>query len=149
MSTPNKGMTASEIRSRVKKSGSYINLKPNQIVAIVLQLSPGEQKECFNDAKKLLPLDKVSTAGIVAIHGLNKDKPISKIPVAERRKLIRNAIGKNAELTKFLNENNLTEQAGLLQEKELPGDFKPSGIWKLIDGLLDELDLSNPDNKDK
>ena len=148
MSQP-KGMTSSEINSRVKKSCSYINLKPNQIVHIVSQLSLDQQKKCFSKAKKVEPLDKVETAGIIALHGIAPaNTPISKMKLADRRKLIKAAWGKNKELTSFLAENNLEERAKLLELKELPGDFSPRSFWELLDGIVKDLDLSNPDDKD-
>ena len=143
-----KGMSDAEIASRVKKSGSYINLKPPQVVHIVKQLKPAWQTRCFNGSKTVSPLDKVETAGLIAIHGLNKDNSsISKMPVDARRKLIKDAMAKNDELNKFLTDNNLFDRASILVDKNMPGDFSPSNFWALLDEIVTDIDLSNPASK--
>lgn len=142
-----KGMSDTEIAARVKKSGSYIHLKPKQVVHVVKQLSPTDQAKCFTGSKTMKALDKTQSAGIVALFGLNGDTPVSKIPLPKRRALIKATMGKNKEVDEYLKDNNLWDSATLDDDKEVAGDFSPSNFWALLDGIVKDIDLSDPDSK--
>ena len=139
-----KKMTEADIAARVKKSGSYIHLKPTQVVHIVKQLKPADQSRCFTGSKTIKALDKTQSAGIVALFGLNGNTPVSKIPLAERRKIIKTTMGKNKELDTYLTENNLATSADLLIDKSVAGDFSPSNFWSLLDDIIKDIDLNLP-----
>jgi hypothetical protein len=142
-----KKMTKQEILDRTKNK-SYIMLQQPHIVKVVSQLTPKQQLHCFNGAKTIKPLSKVETAGILAlIEGLDKidNRPISKIPIKKRREIIKEQSGKNKKLKKFLEDNQLWAKSQIMEETTSPGDFSPSGLWTVLDGLLTALDLSKPE----
>jgi len=140
-----KGMSKTEISERTKDS-SYITLKKNQIVKIVSQLPPEHQKRCFSGEKTMKPLDKVETAyALTEVPDLKKidQRPISKIPLKERWKIIQDWAKDHEDYKTFLVENNFWQRSQLDKEVSTPGDFSPSGLWSVLDEFLQDLDLSN------
>jgi len=143
---PEKKLTNQQILDRTKAK-SYIMLPQDHIVKVVSQLNAEQQKKCFGNEKTLKPLNPVQAAGILTVvEGLDKidPRPISKIPIDDQRKIIKEQSAKNDAVKKFLEENGYWEQSQILKETTVAGDFSPSGLWSVIDDMIADMDFSRP-----
>jgi len=139
-----KKMTDDEIDSRTKDN-SYITLNKATIKKVIKQLPAATQVKCFGDKKTISPLDKFESAYLLSqIPDLKAidDRPISQIPLEEKRQIIKNAYEGNEEFKKIVDDEKLGTRAELLADKEVPGDFSPSNLWEILDEMIADLDLA-------
>lgn len=133
-------MKQKEILDRLK-SKTYISLKAEEVVRILKQFPEDKQKQCFADNKSIKPLDNLTaTAAIANIENYEEkiEKPLSKLTLNEKRAIVKNNLN---ELEDFLKNNGLWERAQLLKEKSIPGDFRPSKFWEVLDQLIPDYEL--------
>lgn len=141
-----KKMSKEDIDSRTKDK-SYIALNKDHIAKIITALPADKQVDCFNGEKTIQPIEKFTAAGLLSqIPDLDKiePKPLSKIPLKRQLEIIKDQSTKNKDFKKLLEDNGFWQRAQYTEEHKEPGDFSPSGLWKVLDEFIKDIDLSKP-----